>query len=113
MAVLGQRLAFAAVPSVLPFIESLLAGLSDLWRLMWDGMGTELQNILIGVALFCLVYLFILRPFVSTGYFGASDTVSRSIGSYKSSQPAKLRQDARNARQAIQNRKTYIRRGGK
>lgn len=86
MAIFGQKIVFLAVPSVIPFIETLLTGLSDLWRLMWDGLGSEMQNILIGVAIFCLVYFFILRPFTSTGYYGAADSVSRSVASFKASQ---------------------------
>lgn len=67
------------MPSVIPFFEVLFTGMAELFEMMWDGMGTEVQGIVIGGAFIWLTYRYILRPFFSAG----SDTVRRSERSMK------------------------------
>ena len=61
------------MPSVIPFFEVLFAGMAELFEMMWDGIGIELQGIAIGGAFIWLTYRYILRPFFSSG----SDTVRK------------------------------------
>lgn len=67
------------MPSVIPFFEVLLTGMAELFQMMWNGIGMEVQGIVIGGAFIWLTYRYILRPFFSTG----SDTVRKAGRSMK------------------------------
>lgn len=64
------------MPSVIPFFQVLFTGMMEIFELVWDGMGMQIQGIVIGGAFLYLTYRYILRPFFNSG----SDTVRKARG---------------------------------